>query len=202
MAFPAQQQSFKFLHTTLQLSIPSPEYLLSPAFSQPPYWARLWPAALAMCSYLEKKQHIGQNKSILEIGAGLGLPGLCIASIAAEVLMTDGDENAVEFLEKNIESNRLFNAKTRVLNWEKNTTPISCDWLLLSDVNYNPDDFRALELLIKSYLNNGTNILLSTPERLLAKPFINALQAQIAHHARFEIDNQWISVYELHTNPL
>ena len=47
--------------------------------------------------------------------------------------------------------------------------------LLVSDVNYNPDAFEALYKVFVHFLAAGTTIVLATPQRLMAKPFINRL---------------------------
>jgi predicted nicotinamide N-methyase len=47
--------------------------------------------------------------------------------------------------------------------------------LLVSDVNYNPEAFDALYKVLVRFLAAGTTIVLATPQRLMAKPFINRL---------------------------
>ena len=52
---------------------------------------------------------------------------------------------------------------------------LSVDVLLLSDINYEPQAFETLFNVIISFLEKGTTILLSTPQRLMAKPFIDRI---------------------------
>ncbi|MBC7652268.1 MAG: methyltransferase, partial [Deinococcales bacterium] len=49
------------------------------------------------------------------------------------------------------------------------------DVLLLSDINYMPAAFALLFNMITHFLAKQTTIILSTPQRLLAKPFIEKL---------------------------
>ena len=49
------------------------------------------------------------------------------------------------------------------------------DIMLLSDINYEPLAFDALMKLVFSFLDKGKTILLSTPQRLMAKDFIRAI---------------------------
>ena len=49
------------------------------------------------------------------------------------------------------------------------------DAILLSDINYEPNAFATLKTLVFSLLHQGKTILLSTPQRLMAKDFIHLL---------------------------
>lgn len=49
------------------------------------------------------------------------------------------------------------------------------DTLLLSDVNYEPKVFDELLKVSEHFLSNNVTIIISTPQRLVAKPFINRL---------------------------
>ena len=47
--------------------------------------------------------------------------------------------------------------------------------LLLSDVNYDPSQFETLLQLINVKIMDGCTIILSTPQRIMANPFVQAL---------------------------
>ena len=65
-----------------------------------PYWAELWPAALALVAALPP---IGGLR-VVELGCGLGLPSLVAAARGAEVTATDWAPDAIELLERNAAS--------------------------------------------------------------------------------------------------
>eukprot|EP01043_Picozoa_sp_COSAG02_P048561 COSAG02_NODE_4782_length_4986_cov_7.183344_2_plen_680_part_00 len=73
------------------------------------YGRRVSSAAEALAFYASApKQHgVLQNKRVLEIGAGLGLPGLAVAvwADAKAVHLTDGDPTVVENLQRSIQKN-------------------------------------------------------------------------------------------------
>jgi len=46
---------------------------------------------------------------------------------------------------------------------------------LVRDIKYEPAAFETIYKVIENFLNAGTIILLSTPQRLMAKPFIERL---------------------------
>jgi predicted nicotinamide N-methyase len=62
-----------------------------------------------------------------------------------------------------------------VLNWNHLPNDLTADVLLFSDINYDRDQFDQLYQVIQRFLLQGAMILLTTPQRLMAKPFIEKL---------------------------
>ncbi|QNA45461.1 class I SAM-dependent methyltransferase [Lacibacter sediminis] len=140
-----------------------------------PYWAQVWPSAYALCEFIATQPHWLQNKTVLELAAGLGLPSLLAAQHATKVTCSDYVPEAVEFMQESIQENKLENSKAMMIDWNHLPNDLSVDVLLLSDINYEPKAFETLFNVIISFLEKGTTILLSTPQRLMAKPFIDRL---------------------------
>jgi methyltransferase-like protein 23 len=144
-----------------------------------PFWAKLWPSSIALLDVLKAHPHLIQNKHILEIGAGIGLPSLMMAGIAKSVQISDYDKEAVDLLQKNIEYLQIQNAEALQLDWNAIPENIQPDVVLLSDVNYAPAQFDVLIRLIDKFLNQGSSIILSTPQRIMASPFVLKLELYI-----------------------
>ena len=89
-----------------------------------------------------------QNKHVLEIGAGIGLPSLMMAGVAKSIQISDYDKEAVALLQKNIEHLQLQNAEALQLDWNAIPENLQPDVILLSDVNYDPGQFDVLIHLI------------------------------------------------------
>ena len=161
----------------LSISIP-PFYnwILLPPF---PFWAKLWPSSIALLDVLKAHPHLIQNKHILEIGAGIGLPSLMMAGIAKSVQISDYDKEAVDLLQKNIEHLQIQNAEALQLDWNAIPENIQPDVVLLSDVNYDPAQFDVLIHLIEKFMRQGSTIILSTPQRIMASPFVLKLELYI-----------------------
>ena len=171
------------------LELPAPEALKLVTDPTQFYWARLWPAGLALARFLDKHCHLVADKQVLEIGAGLGLPGMVAAQWAAQTTLTDVYEAAVSLLAANTRANGLKRVSSSVFNWQHLQQAPSGDVVLLSDVNFNPADDETLLHLIEHYLGLGSSVLLSTPERLWAKPFVSQLLPWAIDHQRVvEID--------------
>ncbi len=146
-----------------------------------PYWAKLWPAAIALCGFLAEHPTYIKDKKVLELAAGLGLPSLFSAWYAKEVYCTDYDPQAVELMKRSVEENGFSNVACGVVNWNFLPENISAGVLLLSDVNYDRLQFEILYDVLEKFINAGTVIILATPQRLMAKPFIERLLKWCAH---------------------
>ncbi len=168
----------------LMLHLPIPELvkstyenLLRKQVNTPfPFWAKIWPSSKAMLEFLTLEPTWTTGKTVLEIGAGLALPSFSIAHLASEVLVIDHAPDAVALINKNIDHLRASNIKAKCLDWSRFPEHISADTVLLSDVNYAPDAFAPLLELIGRFMMNGTVVIIATPERIMAAPFVQALQ--------------------------
>ncbi|ULQ50690.1 class I SAM-dependent methyltransferase [Flavihumibacter fluvii] len=145
-----------------------------------PYWAKIWPSAKALAEYLVKRPGLYLGKSVMELAAGLGLPSLAIAPLAKKVICSDYQEQAVDAIAKSARQNRYNNLEPALMDWNDIPETATCDLLLLSDINYDPLAFEQLERLIICFIKKGSTILLATPQRLMAKPFIAAITGFIS----------------------
>ena len=142
-----------------------------------PYWAKIWASSKAMVNFLQEEPHWIENKKLLEIAAGIGIPSFFMAQKAREIIISDYDNEAVSLANKNIAHLNLTNATSVVLNWNHIPEYIIADTILLSDTNYNPSDFETLVFSITSFINKGSVVILATPNRITANPFMEKLNA-------------------------
>ncbi len=164
----------------------------NPAF---PYWTKMWSSALGMVEYLSANQHLVRDKNVLEVGAGLGLPSLFVASMAKEVLVTDYLPEAVELLEANCA--HLNNVSAQILDWRFLPRTLKPDVLLLSDINYEPDAFNDLLKMIKHFLSLGTHIIISTPQRIMTREFVGLVEKWVKKKEVVEVSGEEVVVVEL-----
>ena len=54
-----------------------------------PYWAKIWGSSDALVEFFLEEPIWIENKQVLEIGAGIGLPSLSIASKAHKIIVSD-----------------------------------------------------------------------------------------------------------------
>lgn len=71
-----------------------------------PFWAKIWPASMILSHMLAAQQDIA-GKTVLEIGAGVGVCGLFAAACGYETLITDIHPDALLFAQINVLHNGL-----------------------------------------------------------------------------------------------
>jgi predicted nicotinamide N-methyase len=178
------QLSLHKIFNGLQLYIPDPEkvratyekLLLKNPATAFPFWAKIWPSAYELASFLIEEPQWIKGKKVLELGAGIGLPSFVVAHLTADIIVSDHDAEAVVLMEKNIDHLQLDHAKAMLLDWNYFPENIKTDVLLLSDINYAAEQFDPLLNLIKHFLEDGTTIILATPQRINITPFAERLQ--------------------------
>ena len=141
-----------------------------------PFWAKIWPSSKAMSQFLTLEPQWIKGKKILEIGAGVGLPSFAIAHLSREVIVSDHSQEAVELINKNINHLYINNMTAMCLDWNDFPEGVRAETVLLSDVNYAPDAFGSLLTLIGNLIEEGAVVVIATPERIMAAPFVEALQ--------------------------
>ncbi|KAL8777406.1 MAG: hypothetical protein Q9213_007878 [Squamulea squamosa] len=132
---------------------------------------RTWDAALVLATFLfGDGRHFVQNKSILELGAGLGFVSvLCGKHLEARrVLITDASEPVLCTAQQNIEMNGVGEiVRTAVLEWgtpdlnralRSEDEAISYDLVLGSDMLYEPRDFPALMSTLQDLFSRYSKI--------------------------------------------
>src|SRR5436305_1357686 len=80
-----------------------------------PYWAELWPAALALANALPADL---DGVRVVELGCGLGLPSLVAAARGARVTAIDWAADAIALLHTNAAANGLA-VDARVSDWRE-----------------------------------------------------------------------------------
>lgn len=152
-----------------------------------PFWAKLWPSSLALSMFLQRNIDLVKNKKVVEIGAGIGLPSFSIANDAAEITITDYSTDAVELIQKNIAHCGNHKIKAICADWNFFPYSIDADIILLSDTNYAPTNFQSLIKLIHNFISKGATIIIATPKRITASPFIEQLESLIVNRALINI---------------
>jgi predicted nicotinamide N-methyase len=141
-----------------------------------PFWAKIWPSSIAMASFLKSEPSLIQSKRILEIGAGIGLPSFSIAPNVFELIISDYSSDAVELIDRNITHLSLPHAKAMRIDWNAISDDIHADVVLLSDINYNPDDFTPLLSMIQCFIAAGSTVIIATPQRIMTNPFVESIK--------------------------
>lgn len=154
-----------------------------------PYWAKIWPSAIEMTRFLDQNPALYEDKQLVEIAAGLGLPSLFAAGKAKSVLATDYLPEAIDCLRASIDANGWQNMRAAMFNWHKGLPSFTADLVLLSDTNYSPEDLEAVEQLIVHFIESGATVLLTTPLRMVAREMLIHLQEYCRYKQVDQITN-------------
>jgi predicted nicotinamide N-methyase len=141
-----------------------------------PYWAELWPSALALARVIARRPLTGRR--VIELGCGLGLPSLAAALAGGRVLATDWSEAAVAITARNAGRNGAELA-TAVYRWDEPPEPLGPRWplVLCSDLLYEGRNVPALLDLLPRLTAAGGEVWLADPGRAPAARFLESAAA-------------------------
>lgn len=132
-----------------------------------PYWTDLWPAARMLAKWLVE-QPWPAGLHALEVGCGLGLPGIAALSVGMRVTFSDYDATALVFAARNARLNGLTNFDTLHMDWNHPPEGLRVPLMLASDLIYEPRNVPPLVALIRRVLAPGGECLLTDQDRIPA----------------------------------
>lgn len=139
------------------------------------YGLVLWPSSIALALEISARADEFRGRSVLELGAGVGLPGIVAAASGAEVVQTDRDEDALALCRRNAERNGV-GVECRLADWSEWTSVERYDWVIASDVLYRSSLHGPLRSVLESSVTAGGRLLLSDPLRSASMPLLESLE--------------------------
>lgn len=141
-----------------------------------PYFGILWPAAEGLSIYLNEHSELVKDKTVLELGCGLGYPSLVATHLGGKVLATDFHPDVEEYFLRNCRHSNLTCDYLR-LNWREDKQDIGLfDIVMGSDVLYESKHASEVVKGLIRFLKPGGKILLSDPGRNYLQPFLEAMK--------------------------
>ena len=129
-----------------------------------PYWAELWESALGVGEWLHRNVHQAQNRSVLDLGCGMGFAGMIAASLGAQVTFADIEPDSLLFAELN-----SFQWRDRIdlrrIDWETDRLAQKFDLIIGADVLYDRVQWDHVEPFWLQHLSPGGTVLLGEPSR-------------------------------------
>jgi predicted nicotinamide N-methyase len=150
---------------------------------EPPYWAHLWTGALVLADAVP-----ANGGRVLEIGCGLGLPGLVAARRGARVTFVDRIATPLAFVRASGAANGLAPVDVCVADFAGEALRGGFDLLLAAEVLYDRATLGTLPEALRRRLRPGGRALLTDARRTDTAAFYAALDAsglrwQAAEHA-------------------
>lgn len=143
-----------------------------------PYFGVLWPSAEGLSQYLSDNPKLIRDKTVLELGCGLGLPSLVAAYIGGNVLATDFHPDVEEYFLRNCRHSSI-KCNYQRLNWREDKQDIGTfDVVMGSDVLYESKHPEEVARGLLRFLKPGGIIILSDPGRAYLQQFLSAMKAE------------------------
>ncbi len=135
-----------------------------------PYWADLWPAARMLAKLILREPWpaapSGGKLHALEVGCGLGLPGVAALAAGLRVTFSDYDATALRFAADNAALNGLDDFDTLQMDWRYPPPGLRVPVVLASDLIYEMRNVEPLVGLIGRVLAPGGLGLLTDQDRV------------------------------------
>lgn len=146
-----------------------------------PFGFLLWEAAVGLARGLAAHPERVAGKRVLELGAGVGLPGLVAQSLGATVWQTDHQAGALTLARHNALQNGLASPAQFLADWRLWSDTRRYDVILGADIMYERSMRFYLEPIFHTNLTPGGVLLLSDPGRPQALEFAAQLETRGWH---------------------
>ena len=139
-------------------------------------WWHVTPAAVGLAERLVETGDL-VGKRVIELGCGLGLPGVTAALLGADVLFTDYMPEALELARENTRLNDLPERMVdfRVLDWESPPELPLFDIIMGTEILYDYFFHGSLLKLLQRIPAPSGVVLLADRKRLVVSRFIGRM---------------------------
>ena len=168
---------------------------------EPPYWAHLWSGAAVLAAAVPHGA-----RSALELGCGLGLPGLGAARAGARVTFVDRIPAALAFVRASAAANALGRVDLVVADVTAPALAARFDLVLAAELIYDRAAFAALARTLAGHLAPGGRALLTDAGRIDTRDFYAGLHAvglawqateYLVHEEGFPVTIKLVSITHL-----
>eukprot|EP00467_Chlorarachnion_reptans_P014086 CAMPEP_0114489682 /NCGR_PEP_ID=MMETSP0109-20121206/2024_1 /TAXON_ID=29199 /ORGANISM="Chlorarachnion reptans, Strain CCCM449" /LENGTH=207 /DNA_ID=CAMNT_0001666219 /DNA_START=337 /DNA_END=960 /DNA_ORIENTATION=- len=139
----------------------------------------VWESGLRLVDYLEGNHRESlKGARVLELGTGTGIVGISVATMGADVVMTDREEKLLGLVNRNVETNKDSlvrgggTARTELMDWSNRarTTNIALtcgpfDYIIASDILYSSPSHGMLVETLWQCTSVDTTVLIAYPSR-------------------------------------
>jgi predicted nicotinamide N-methyase len=156
-------------HPSVRSAFAADEYM--------PYWADLWPAARMLAKAILRETWT-PGAEALEIGCGLGLPGIAALSKGLRVVFSDYDATALHFAAANARRNGFTDFETLQMDWRFPPADRRFPVIFAADLIYEMRNVAPIVALIMQLLRPDGVCLLTDQDRVPSHVLRDTLTAQ------------------------
>ncbi len=138
-----------------------------------PFWADLWPSSIGLARYLLQHRNLIAGKTLLELGAGVGLAGIAAKLAGARVVQSDFSPEALKFTAANCIRNRVAVGAQLLADWRQFPAEAGpFDLIIGADILYEKTLHGALRQIFLERLQPDGAVWLADPGRDYARKFM------------------------------
>ena len=171
-------KDWSVLHTGVLLTFYEEQTFLSEFRDKLPYGVAMWPSGIALAHEILARGDEFRGKSVVELGAGTGLPGIVASSLGARVVQTDRHEVAMAICKRNGERNGASAIEYRQVDWSEWNDSTRYDWIIGADILYGDAFHTNLRQIFERNLSPGGRVLLTDPFRVASLRFLETLEGE------------------------
>ncbi len=134
-----------------------------------PFWVKLWESAMILSQALVTLPD-PKGKTMLEIGAGLGAPGITAAACGFDVTLSDYEDIIMDFQKVSVAASGLDNVDCVHLDWLDPPDMEPFDYVVAAEVLFREEFFEPLLTVFDKYLKPGGAIFLAHDARRKCLP--------------------------------
>lgn len=125
-----------------------------------PFWVKLWDAAMVL-AYVLGNQNDAPGKKLLELGAGLGAPGLAAAAAGYTVTLSDYEDIITDFQKVSAAASGLQGIEFIHLDWLEPPALEPFDVLAGAEILFREEFFQPLLKIFTSLLKPEGSLYLA-----------------------------------------
>ena len=146
--------------------------------SEFPFWIRLWEAAIVLSRFLVALAP-APGTTVLELGAGLGAPGLTAAALGCSVTLSDYEELILDFERVSAAASGLDTVRFDMLDWLNPPEMERYDIILGAEVLFRDEFFEPLLGIIRHALKpDGAVYMAHDIKRQSVHPFLQKAEKE------------------------
>jgi len=146
--------------------------------SEFPFWIRLWEAAIVLSRFMVNLSP-APGTSVLELGAGLGAPGLAAAALGCSVTLSDYEEMILDFERVSAAASGLENVRFEMLDWLDPPEMERYDVILGAEILFREEFFEPLLGILRHALKpDGVVYMAHDLKRKSMQPFLKKAEKE------------------------
>jgi predicted nicotinamide N-methyase len=143
-----------------------------------PVWVKLWEAAIVLSEFVAGLDGTGR-KTVLELGAGLGAPGLTAAAAGFLVTLSDKETLVLDVERISAAASKLKNVDFLLMDWHNPPKMERYDVVIGAEVLFHESFFEPLLNVLRTALKpDGVIYLAHDVKRRSLQPFLKMAEKE------------------------